>query len=68
MGFGLFMSLDAFFIASLSPVYAGAVRVLFLLYHALDLRVESRRDEVVAVVGGSAVALAFFVQVFRLRS
>ena len=63
----LFMSLDAFFIGIIQVlVYAGAVMVLFLfIIMLLDLRVEERRKmNVVAVVGGSAVALAFFVQVY----
>jgi len=63
----LFMSLDAFFIGIIQVlVYAGAVMVLFLfIIMLLDLRVETRRKmSVVAVVGGSAVALTFFVQVY----
>ncbi len=63
----LFMSLDAFFIGIIQVlVYAGAVMVLFLfIIMLLDLRVETRRKmNVVAVVGGSAVALAFFIQVY----
>ena len=63
----LFMSLDAFFIGIIQVlVYAGAVMVLFLfIIMLLDLRVEERRKmNVVAVAGGSAVALAFFVQVY----
>src|ERR1043166_3935915 len=62
----LFMSLDAFFIGIIQVlVYAGAVMVLFLfIIMLLDLRVETRRKtNVVAVGGGSVVALAFFVQV-----
>ena len=62
----LFMSLDAFFIGIIQVlVYAGAVMVLFLfIIMLLDLRVETRRKtNVVAVVGGSAVALAFFLQI-----
>src|ERR1700716_3738931 len=57
----LFMMLDAFFIGIIQVlVYAGAVMVLFLfIIMLLDLRVETRRKmNVVAVVGGSAVALA----------
>ena len=60
------MSLDAFFIGIIQVlVYAGAVMVLFLfIIMLLDLRAEERRKmNVVAVVGGSAVALAFFVQI-----
>lgn len=63
----LFMSLDAFFIGIIQVlVYAGAVMVLFLfIIMLLDLRLEERRKmNVVAVVGGSAVALAFFLQVY----
>jgi NADH-quinone oxidoreductase subunit J len=63
----LFMSLDAFFIGIIQVlVYAGAVMVLFLfIIMLLDLRAETRRKtNVVAVVGGSAVALAFFLQVY----
>jgi NADH-quinone oxidoreductase subunit J len=61
----LFMSLDAFFIGIIQVlVYAGAVMVLFLfIIMLLDLRVERlRKINYVAVAGGSAVALAFFVQ------
>lgn len=63
----LFMSLDAFFIGIIQVlVYAGAVMVLFLfIIMLLDLRLEERRKfNVIAVVGGSAVALAFFLQVY----
>ena len=63
----LFMSLDSFFIGIIQVlVYAGAVMVLFLfIIMLLDLRVETRRKvNVVAVAGGSAVALAFFLQVY----
>lgn len=62
----LFISLDAFFIGIIQIlVYAGAVMVLFLfIIMLLDLRAETRRKiNVVAFAGGSAVALAFFVQV-----
>src|SRR5450432_377039 len=65
----LFMSLDAFFIGIIQVlVYAGAVMVLFLfIIMLLDLRVETRRRmNTVAVVGGSAVALAFFIQVYSV--
>jgi NADH-quinone oxidoreductase subunit J len=61
----LFMSLDAFFIGIIQVlVYAGAVMVLFLfIIMLLDLRAESlRKINYVAVAGGTAVALAFFVQ------
>jgi NADH-quinone oxidoreductase subunit J len=61
----LFMSLDAFFIGIIQVlVYAGAVMVLFLfIIMLLDLRAEKlRKVNYVAVAGGSAVALAFFVQ------
>jgi len=63
----LFMSLDAFFIGIIQVlVYAGAVMVLFLfIIMLLDLRVEKRRKfNVVAVAGGSVVALFFFLQVY----
>jgi len=63
----LFMSLDAFFIGIIQVlVYAGAVMVLFLfIIMLLDLRAETRRKtNLVAVVGGSAVALVFFLQVY----
>lgn len=63
----LFMSLDAFFIGIIQIlVYAGAVMVLFLfIIMLLDLRIEERRKiNVVAFVGGSAVALALFVQIY----
>jgi NADH-quinone oxidoreductase subunit J len=62
----LFISLDAFFIGIIQIlVYAGAVMVLFLfIIMLLDLRPEARRKmKIGAVVGGSAVALTFFVQV-----
>jgi NADH-quinone oxidoreductase subunit J len=63
----LFMSLDAFFIGIIQVlVYAGAVMVLFLfIIMLLDLRTETRRKmNAVAVVGGLAVALIFFIQVY----
>ena len=63
----LFMSLDAFFIGIIQVlVYAGAVMVLFLfIIMLLDLRVEERRKiNFVAVFGGMAVALAFFIQIY----
>jgi len=62
----LFMSLDAYFIGVIQVlVYAGAVMVLFLfIIMLLDLRAEERRKmNYVAVAGGSAVALALFVQI-----
>jgi NADH-quinone oxidoreductase subunit J len=61
----LFMSLDAFFIGIIQVlVYAGAVMVLFLfIIMLLDLGVEKlRKVNYVAVAGGTAVALAFFLQ------
>src|SRR6188474_3966436 len=61
----LFMSLDAFFIGIIQVlVYAGAVMVLFLfIIMLLDIRAEVlRKINYVAVAGGTAVALAFFVQ------
>jgi NADH-quinone oxidoreductase subunit J len=63
----LFMSLDAFFVGIIQVlVYAGAVMVLFLfIIMLLDLRAEKlRKINYVAVAGGSAVALAFFLQIF----
>ena len=65
----LFMSLDAFFIGIIQVlVYAGAVMVLFLfIIMLLDLRAETRRKiNWVAVVGGSAVALVFFLQIYSV--
>src|SRR6476619_6015962 len=65
----LFISLDAFFIGIIQVlVYAGAVMVLFLfIIMLLDLRVETRRKvNIVATVGGSIVALAFFLQVYSV--
>ena len=62
----LFVGLDAFFIGVIQVlVYAGAVMVLFLFIIMLfDLRAEERRRiNKVAVVGGSAVSLALFVQI-----
>src|SRR3982074_2522713 len=61
----LFMSLDAFFIGIIQVlVYAGAVMVLFLfIIMLLDLRVEKlRKINFVAIAGGVAVAVAFFIQ------
>jgi NADH-quinone oxidoreductase subunit J len=61
----LFISLDAFFIGIIQVlVYAGAVMVLFLfIIMLLDLRAENlRKINRVAVAGGVAVALAFFIQ------
>ena len=63
----LFMSLDAFFIGIIQVlVYAGAVMVLFLfIIMLLDLRAEVRRKmNIVAFAGGTAVALAFFIQIY----
>jgi NADH-quinone oxidoreductase subunit J len=63
----LFMTLDAFFIGIIQVlVYAGAVMVLFLfIVMLLDLRAEQlRKINYVAVGGGAAVALAFFVQLY----
>ena len=63
----LFMSLDAFFIGIIQVlVYAGAVMVLFLfIIMLLDLRAEElRKIKRVTFLGGGAVALAFFVQIF----
>ncbi|MEY2494369.1 MAG: NADH-quinone oxidoreductase subunit [Verrucomicrobiota bacterium] len=65
----LFMSLDAFFIGIIQVlVYAGAVMVLFLfIIMLLDLRAEERRRiNLVAVIGGAAVALALFVQIYSV--
>ena len=63
----LFMSLDAFFIGIIQVlVYAGAVMVLFLfIIMLLDLRAEQlRKINYVAIAGGSAVAIVFFVQIY----
>src|SRR5216110_1771018 len=63
----LFMSLDAFFIGIIQVlVYAGAVMVLFLfIIMLLDLRIETRRNmNMVASVGGAAVALVLFIQIY----
>src|SRR3982074_2687466 len=62
----LFMLLDAFFIGIIQVlVYAGAVMVLFLfIIMLLDLRTENlRKINYVAVAGGAAVALVFFIQI-----
>jgi NADH-quinone oxidoreductase subunit J len=63
----LFMSLDAFFIGIIQVlVYAGAVMVLFLfIIMLLDLRREQlRKLNIVAIAGGIAVAMAFFLQIY----
>src|ERR1700730_9980453 len=63
----LFMTLDAFFIGIIQVlVYAGAVMVLFLfIIMLLDLRLEQlRKINLVAVAGGAAVALTFFIQIY----
>ena len=63
----LFMSLDAFFIGIIQVlVYAGAVMVLFLfIIMLLDLRMEQlRKLNIVAIAGGLAVAMAFFIQIY----
>jgi len=63
----LFMSLDAFFIGIIQVlVYAGAVMVLFLfIIMLLDLRAEQlRKINYVAVAGGSAVAIVFFLKIY----
>src|SRR5216110_2712866 len=63
----LFMSLDAFFVGIIQVlVYAGAVMVLFLfIIMLLDLRAEKRRRmNFVACVGGIAVAVVFFGQLY----
>ena len=62
----LFISLNAYFIGIIQVlVYAGAVMVLFLfIIMLLDLRAEVlRKVNYVAVAGGTAVALAFFIQI-----
>jgi len=61
----LFVSLNAYFIGIIQVlVYAGAVMVLFLfIIMLLDLKAEARRKaNVVATVGGIAVALAFVAE------
>jgi NADH-quinone oxidoreductase subunit J len=63
----LFISLDAFFIGIIQVlVYAGAVMVLFLfIIMLLDLRMEQlRKLNIVALAGGVAVAMAFFLQIY----
>lgn len=63
----LFISLDAFFIGIIQVlVYAGAVMVLFLfIIMLLDLRMEQlRKLNMIALAGGIAVALAFFIQIY----
>ena len=63
----LFISLDAFFIGIIQVlVYAGAVMVLFLfIIMLLDLRMEQlRKLNIVAIAGGVAVAMAFFIQIY----
>jgi NADH-quinone oxidoreductase subunit J len=65
----LFISLDAFFIGIIQVlVYAGAVMVLFLfIIMLLDLRAESRRKlNLVAIAGGTLVAVSFFAQVWMV--
>ncbi|HXX42621.1 MAG TPA: NADH-quinone oxidoreductase subunit J [Chthoniobacterales bacterium] len=62
----LFISLGAYFIGIIQVlVYAGAVMVLFLfIIMLLDLRAEKlRRINWIAFGGGSAVALALFIQI-----
>ena len=59
---GLFLLLEALFIASIQIlVYAGAVMVLFLfVIMLLDIKASERRKfKVLGVVGGIAVGLAF---------
>jgi len=59
---GLFVLLEAFFIAAIQVlVYAGAVMVLFLfVIMLLDIKASERRKfRVLSVVGGVAVAVAF---------
>ncbi|MGH7935773.1 MAG: NADH-quinone oxidoreductase subunit J family protein [Chthoniobacterales bacterium] len=63
----LFMTLDAFFVGIIQVlVYAGAVMVLFLFIIMLfDLRAEERRKiKGVTFVGGAAVAIVFFGQLY----
>lgn len=63
----LFMTLDAFFVGIIQVlVYAGAVMVLFLfIIMLLDLRAEERRRiNIVAFIGGGAVAIIFFGQLY----
>jgi len=59
---GLFVLLEAFFIAAIQVlVYAGAVMVLFLfVIMLLDIKASERRKfKVLGVIGGIAVAAAF---------
>jgi NADH-quinone oxidoreductase subunit J len=63
----LFVGLDAYLIGVLQVlVYAGAVMVLFLfIIMLLDLKAEQRRRfNYPALAGGTAVALAFVVQLW----
>ncbi len=65
----LFLLLDAYFIAVIQVlVYAGAVMVLFLfIIMLLDLRSEERRKiNLVAFIGGLAVAFALFAQIYSV--
>jgi NADH-quinone oxidoreductase subunit J len=66
---GLFLSLNAYFIAVIQVlVYAGAIMVLFLfIIMLLDLRAEKlRKINWIATAGGSAVALVFLLQIFSV--
>ena len=59
---GLFVLLEAFFIAAIQVlVYAGAVMVLFLfVIMLLDIKASERRKfKALGVIGGFAVAVAF---------
>ncbi|HSJ03010.1 MAG: NADH-quinone oxidoreductase subunit J [Verrucomicrobium sp.] len=61
----LFISLDAYFIGIIQIlVYAGAVMVLFLfIIMLLDIKAEEiKKVNIASVVGGSALAIIFIVQ------
>jgi len=62
---GLYVSLDAFFIAVIQIlVYAGAVMVLFLfIIMLLDLKAEQRRRLNLPVLIGGFVVIALFVKI-----
>lgn len=67
----LFISLDAYFIGTIQIlVYAGAVMVLFLfIIMLLDIRAEAgHKPNMLAVVGGIALAVIFLVQLGSVLS
>lgn len=67
----LYLSLDAFFIATIQVlIYAGAVMVLFLfIIMLLDLKVEVKRKvNPIAITGGICLGLIFIAQLFGVLS